>query len=195
MIVNIHQGSILDVEADAIVNPANSFLRHGGGLAAIIDRAARKWPDTLHDYAIDDEYREQREAIERYESENAAHSLIPTGSAGWTSAGRLPYKGIVHAVGPIWGGGNYCEGRLLQSAYCQAFFVANSHGCKSVAAPAISAGIFGVPINVVASAAAYGAVHARLFGLLEEITFALFDEEHVAAFSSALADLKVMVTR
>ena len=181
--IEIYQGSILDVEADAIVNPANSFLRHGGGLAAIIDRAAKVWPHRsgvdLQASTIDNEFRAQRQAIEQYENDTLNHALIPTGGAGWTSAGSLPYKGIIHAVGPIWGGGNYFESQLLISAYHNAFRVARNHRCEHVAAPAISAGIFGVPIHIV-SHCAYEV--ARTTSL--RITFALMDEEHVRAFEA-----------
>lgn len=188
MSVSIYEGSILDVKADAIINPANNFLRHGGGLARIIDEAARKWPDTLIDYAIDDEFREQRARVEQYEDDNVAHPPIPTGLAGWTSAGRLPYKGIIHAVGPIWGGGVVYEDELLYSAYVSSFVTANQKGCKSVAAPAISAGIFGVPIENVARQAVKAALYSvNVMGLVETITFALMEDSHVKAFSSELA--------
>lgn len=193
--IEIYAGSILDVEADAIVNPANSFLRHGGGLARIIDTAARAWPHRsgvdLQAAAIDEQFRAQRDAVEQYDAENAEHPLIATGSAGWTSAGALPYKGIIHAVGPIWAGGAHYETNLVGDAYMSACAVAYANDCDHVAFPAISAGIFGVPIDVVASRGVASLRAAIDLRLIKKATVALMDEAHVNEFKYAMKRTEV----
>lgn len=174
--MNVHHGSILDCQTDAIVNPANSHLHHGGGLARAIADAAR---DPRNFGPPFDELRDP------WDLEQEAHPLIPTGSAGWTSAGRLPFKGIVHAVGPIWGGSGFREHDLLQLAHVSAIRVAREHGCKSLAIPAISCGIFGFPIEEAAPEAVVASHFASgLFGV--EVTFALMEDEHVAAYEAVL---------
>ena len=165
--IEIIQGSILDFTGDTIVNPANSHLRHTGGLARIIAASARDA----------DWQREQDE-----------HPLIPTGGAGWTSAGCLPYKGIVHAVGPIWGGGSYLEGALLARTYSKSLRVAAEHDCTSIAFPAISCGVFGFPVEKAAPVALEN-VRATVAALptIERIVFYLPEDTHYAAFRAELA--------
>ena len=179
MSIAIIQGSILDAETDTIVNPANSFLRHGGGLAYAIYQAATEMPDPettpehtmYHAAELAGEWlREQRE-----------HPNIPTGGAGWTSAGALPYKGIIHAVGPIWGGGELYEHELLYEAHESAFNVAAEHGCESIAFPAISCGIFGFPVQE-AALTAVDSMKTWDF----DIEVYLMEDEHVIAYENAL---------
>jgi O-acetyl-ADP-ribose deacetylase (regulator of RNase III) len=135
MSITVHTGSILDADADCIVNPANSFMRHGGGLAAIIAKAASKPTAGQNPF---------RPGL--FEEDCAKAPLIATGDAYWTCAGALPFKGIVHAVGPIWAGGGLHERSLLKSAFANACAVAYDHNCESIAFPAISCGIFGFPV-------------------------------------------------
>lgn len=162
----LHRGSILASNVDYIVNPANSFLRHGAGLAKVIaDAAAPK------DSAIRAGWwREQRKA-----------PLIATGNAHMTSAGALPYKGIIHAVGPVWNGGQFYERQLLVSAYHKALDLAEKAGGKSIAFPAISAGLFGFPIS---SAAVHALFATRQTPL--SVEFWLFSDQDLAAFKEAL---------
>ena len=117
---------------DAIVNAANGHLAHGGGVAGIISRAAG--PEL------------------QAESDALIRSLgpLPTGSAVVTTAGRLPFKGVIHAVGPRQGEGNE-ESKLFQ-ALTSAFARANEKGWTSVSFPAVSSGIFAVPLEVCARA-------------------------------------------
>ena len=189
--IQLFQGSILDVEADVIVNPANSFLNHGGGLAAIIARAAAPSAPTGADSTRDTE----RDAAlwqqdHDWLNEQANAPLVATGNAVATSAGRLPYKGIVHAVGPIWNGGQFKERCLLASAHREACAVAHDLGARSVAFPAISCGIFGFPVDK----AAVIAVEAlsefwaaeQPDGIGMTVTFALFEDEHLAAYERAI---------
>lgn len=167
--ITIYEGSILDCNVDAIVNPANSHLRHSGGLARIIADAACGNHET-------------GEVNEDWERDHLNAPLIPTGGAHVTSAGELPFKGVIHAVGPIWGGGDYCEPDLLELAYEHAFSCAQERGWSSVAVPAISCGIFGYPVE---EAAPTAIEVARWYPEID-VTFALMEDEHVDAYRKAL---------
>ncbi|MFN4216239.1 MAG: O-acetyl-ADP-ribose deacetylase [Brevinematales bacterium] len=129
--VLVMQGDITTVEADAIVNAANSSLLGGGGVDGAIHRvggpaileACRKirqteWPDGL-----------------------------PPGRAVATLAGRLKAKYVIHTVGPVWRGGSYGEDETLVLAYRESLKLAYSLGCKSIAFPAISTGVYGFPFE------------------------------------------------
>lgn len=125
-------GDLLRQDVDAIVNAANGHLAHGGGVAAAIARVAG--PD------FD---RESHEYVR-------AHGAVPTGGAAVTGAGRLPFRGVIHAVGPRLGEG--AEGAKLESALRIAFVLAGEKGWRSLAFPAVSSGIFAVPLDVCARA-------------------------------------------
>lgn len=189
--ITIHQGSILDCNVDAIVNPANSFLNNGGGLARVIHQAA-KGPGSAtirRDAALEGKNRELAQLGVDYVDEVESAPLIPYGGAILTGPGLLAergLKGIIHAVGPIWGGGTYCERELLSSAYSHALLRALEAGYDSIAFPAISAGIFGVPIEVVAKEAVMQASWTQL-----RVEFALMDDDHVSAFRAELLDRRV----
>lgn len=184
MSITLHKGSILDSPADYIVNPANGHLRHGGGLAFIIDQAARTVPvGSWHGMSIKEIHAEQ-DAMQEYNDQQAAAPLIATGNCILTSAGRLPYKGIIHAVGPIWNGGDYMERDLLDLAHESTFKLADELGAKSIAVPAISCGIFGFPVKEAARIAIVIAGWATC-----DVEFWLFSDEHFAAYNNALERL------
>jgi O-acetyl-ADP-ribose deacetylase (regulator of RNase III) len=126
------RGNLLDEPVDAIVNAANGHLAHGGGVAGIIARAAGPELQAESDRLV----RER--------------GPFPTGSAVVTTAGRLPFKGVIHAVGPRQGEGDE-EAKLVQ-ALTAAFACARERGWSSVSFPAVSSGIFAVPLEVCARA-------------------------------------------
>jgi putative ATPase len=126
------RGNLLEEPVDAIVNAANGHLAHGGGVAGIISRAAGP--------AL------QRESDD-YIRKNGP---LPTGSAAVTAAGKLPFKGVIHAVGPRYGEGN--EEELLFKALAAAFRLAHERNWPSVSFPAVSSGIFAVPLDICARA-------------------------------------------
>jgi putative ATPase len=123
---------LLDEPTDAIVNAANGGLSHGGGVAAAISKAAGP--------ALDDEG--NRIVRER--------GRIPVGEAVVTTAGKLRFKGVIHAVGPRMGDGN--EGEKIVRALKAAFVRAHERSWSSVSFPAISSGIFSVPHEICARA-------------------------------------------
>jgi O-acetyl-ADP-ribose deacetylase (regulator of RNase III) len=121
-------GNLLEEPVDAIVNAANGRLAHGGGVAAAIARAAGPALTEEGDRIV------------------AARGAIPVGEAVVTTAGALPFKGVIHAVGPHQGIGQ--EEERLEAALRAAFLRADERGWSSVSFPAVSSGIFAVPLEV-----------------------------------------------
>ncbi len=157
---------------DAIVNAANSHLNHGGGVAAAIARAAG--PE-LADASRDAPF-------------------VETGDAYATTAGFLPCKHVIHAVGPVWNGGTIGEPMQLASAYRRALTVAGELSCESVALPSISTGIYGFPIELAAPIALRAV--ADCFGEsspLRLARFCLFSESDLDAFRHAAVDAGIPV--
>lgn len=116
---------ITTLDTDAIVNAANESLAPGGGVCGAIHRAAG--PELARACAT------------------IGH--CPTGEARITPGFRLPAGYVIHAVGPVWRGGNEGEAKLLASAYRSALQLAEEHDLRSVAFPAISTGIYGYPLE------------------------------------------------
>jgi O-acetyl-ADP-ribose deacetylase (regulator of RNase III) len=165
--ITLRRADITTLRVDAVVNAANASLAGGGGVDGAVHRAAG--PELM------------RELSERYQG-------CPTGSAVLTGAGRLPARSVIHAVGPRWRDGQHGEPELLASAYRAAFALASEHGCRTVAAPAISTGIYGFPVELaapIAIVAAVAALEAAGTGL-REITFALFSDADLEVFARAL---------
>lgn len=122
--LQIVKGNIVEMGTEAIVNAANSGLMRGGGVCGAIFYAAGA--------------RELQEECSR-------KAPCPTGSAAVTGGYQLKAKYIIHAVGPVWNGGNYGEEKQLIRAYQSALEAAKEKNCASVAFPLISAGIYGYP--------------------------------------------------
>jgi O-acetyl-ADP-ribose deacetylase (regulator of RNase III) len=118
------RGDITTLDVDAIVNAANDRLAPGGGVCGAIHRAAG--PELARACA--------------------ALGGCPTGEARITPGFRLPARFVIHAVGPVWEGGARGEPALLGSAYRTSLELAEANGCRSVAFPAISTGIYGYPL-------------------------------------------------
>ncbi len=135
-------GDITKVATDAIVNAANTTLRGGGGVDGAIHRAAG--PELL------------AELIERYPDG------CSTGDACITHGHGLRAKWIVHTPGPVWHGGDRGEPELLAACHRNAMRIAAENGCRTIAFPAISTGIYGYPIDRAAEVAIlYGGGGAR----------------------------------
>ncbi len=157
-------GDICFVDAEAVVNAANSGLAHGGGVAAAIAR--RGGPQVQAESA---------ESVRRL-------GPVPVGEARSTGAGTLPMKRVVHAVGPRWGEGD--EPVKLRRAVTSALEVARAEGLSSIVLPAISTGIFGFP-KVEASEIIVDACEAFLRGKpgsVRRVDICVYDDPTFFAF-------------
>jgi O-acetyl-ADP-ribose deacetylase (regulator of RNase III) len=159
-------GDLTEQEVDAIVNAANSTLLGGGGVDGAIHRAGGP--------AILEECR--------------GLGGCKPGDAKPTTGGNLPARHVIHAVGPIWGGGDAGEPELLGSCHRRAVEVAAELGCTSLAFPAISTGAYGYPVEQaapVAIAATQEALAANPSVRLARFVFR--DEQTLAPYREALA--------
>jgi O-acetyl-ADP-ribose deacetylase (regulator of RNase III) len=119
------KNSIIEEKVEAVVNPANEDLMHGGGVAGLISRAGGP----------------------SIQQESYKKAPVPTGQATFTTAGKLPFKYVIHTVGPIYRDGKQGEEKLLASAVLSALKQAAALNLKSVSMPSISTGIFGYPLE------------------------------------------------
>jgi O-acetyl-ADP-ribose deacetylase (regulator of RNase III) len=108
-----------------------------------------------------------------------------TGEAKATGAGRLAARYIIHTVGPVWRGGGFGEPELLASCHRGSLVIAAELGCRSVAFPAISTGIYGYPVEL-AAAVAVAAVREAAVAPIELVRFVLFSDEAHEVFSRAI---------
>lgn len=166
MILEARQVDITSLAVDAIVNAANESLAPGGGVCGAIHRAAGP------ELAI---------ACARI-------GHCPTGEARITPGFRLPARYVIHAVGPIWRGGTSGEAALLAGAYRSSLRLAEEHGIRSLAFPAISTGIYGYPL-VAATDVAVATVRDVLAAgsSVHEVVFACFSGEALEACRRALS--------
>jgi O-acetyl-ADP-ribose deacetylase len=164
-------GDITEQQVDAVVNAANSALAGGSGVNGAIQR--RGGPAIM------------QETARRYPQG------CPTGSAVISGAGDLPARWVIHAVGPIWQGGQANEARQLASAYRCSLELAARHDCKSVALPALSCGVYGYPIDQASRVALSTARDfLRQDPTVQRVRFVLFGPGMYGAFAAALEELE-----
>src|SRR5690242_2253613 len=158
MELTVVEGDITEQDVDAVVNAANRAMRGGGGVDGAIHRAGG--PAVLED------------CIARF-----PHGLA-TGQAGWTTAGDLPARWVIHVVGPNHRAGQR-DRSLLTSCYANALRVADELGARTIAFPLVSAGIYGWPLE--------DAVATAVDTLRD--TPAEVDEARIVAFGDATYEL------
>lgn len=178
-VLELVEGDITEMATDAIVNAANEYLAHGGGVAGVI---ARKGGPTI-----------QRESDEWVRQ----HGPVPTGSAAITSGGRLKARYVIHAVGPIYDRTDpERSAGLLASAVRAALRMADEHHLKSVALPAISTGIFGYPMEEAAEVMLRAAAdYLQGETGLERVVFCLYGQSAYRVFADTLERLMGPATR
>jgi O-acetyl-ADP-ribose deacetylase (regulator of RNase III) len=163
------QGDLTQVDAEAIVNAANSSLLGGGGVDGAIHRAAG--PELL--------------------AECRTLRGCRTGEAKITGGYRLRARHVIHTVGPRWSGGGHEEPELLARCYRAVFALVEQHGLRSVAFPSISTGAYGYPIAR-AAPTALREIRAALARLpqLERVTVALYSPADLDVYRRALASVE-----
>ncbi|MBL5884093.1 O-acetyl-ADP-ribose deacetylase [compost metagenome] len=167
--IEVVLGDITTQHVDVIVNAANPSLMGGGGVDGAIHRAAG--PQLL----------EACKVVRQHQSELApGHAVI-------TVAGDLPAKAVIHAVGPVWQGGENHEARSLEDAYLNSLRLAAANGYKTLAFPAISTGVYGFP-KAAAAAIAVATVSDYLTRkpLPERVYFVCYDEENAQLYQRLL---------
>jgi O-acetyl-ADP-ribose deacetylase (regulator of RNase III) len=163
--IDVTEGDITMQRVDAIVNAANGSLLGGGGVDRAIHRAGG--PEILE--------------------ECRRLGGCATGEAKATTAGHLPARYVIHTVGPVWVGGINGEDKLLAGCHRNALAVAAQLGCRTVAIPAISTGIFGFPVDraaEIAIATTADELERRLS--IELVTFVLFARDSYDIFARTL---------
>lgn len=165
MKIEVLQGDITTQQVDAIVNAANPSLLGGGGVDGAIHRAAG--PELLA-------------------ACKALHGC-ETGQAKITKGYRLPARYVIHTPGPVWRGGGSGEPALLQSCYRSSLALAAEYGCKTIAFPSISTGVYRYPVEE-AARIAVGTVADFLAqdGRIARVTFVCFNKATERAYLSAL---------
>ena len=167
--MRIIQGDITKLAVDAIVNAANQVMLGGGGVDGAIHRAAGK---ELFDACL--KMPEVRPGVR-----------CPTGEARITAGFRLLAKFVIHTVGPVYRDGQYGEPEKLANCYRNSLALAAQNGCKSVAFPCISTGVYGYPVEDAAEIAVREA-EAFLQAHDMEIVFCCFSSRDKAIYEELL---------
>lgn len=164
--LEVVEADITRLDVDAVVNAANEALAPGGGVCGAIHRAAG--PELA--------------------AACRAEAPCPTGEARITPGFALPARWVVHAVGPVWRGGGHGEADLLTGCYRHALGLAASAGCRSIAFPAISTGIFGYPAGEATRLAVRTVRDALVASApIQRVVFCCFGAEMTALYRAETA--------
>jgi O-acetyl-ADP-ribose deacetylase (regulator of RNase III) len=169
--IQIVSGDITEEHVDGIVNAANAYLQHGGGVAGVISLNGGSQIQVESDRWIEE------------------HGPVDHDSPAYTSGGDLGCRFVIHAVGPVWGTGN--EDQKLSEAVSGSLMVGDKLGLNSIAFPAIATGIFGFPRERAAGIILNQ--FSKYFdefpdSSLELVRMVLFDQDSLHTFIQAAAD-------
>jgi len=165
--IEILKGDITKINADAIVNAANSSLLGGGGVDGAIHRAGGK------------------QILEECMEIRNRQGKCKTGEAVVTSAGNLPAKYVIHTVGPIWNNDVEKCSKLLANCYCNSLKLAESLKMKTIAFPNISTGVYRFPKDL-AGKIALQEVKSFESETIEKVIFVCFDDENIEIYKNLL---------
>lgn len=167
--IEVLQGDITKIQADAIVNAANTSLLGGGGVDGAIHKAGGS---------------EILEACRKIRNKQGGCKV---GEAVITTAGKLPAKYVIHTVGPVWNNGKNDEEKLLANAYSNSLRLALENNVQTIAFPNISTGIYHFP-KVRAAEIAVGIVKDFLLTTdkISKVTFVCFDQENYQIYQHLL---------
>jgi O-acetyl-ADP-ribose deacetylase (regulator of RNase III) len=166
MEIRVWHGDITTLDVDAIVNAANNSLMRGGGVCGAIFRASGPKLDDACD----------------------AIGWCDSGDAVATPGFDLPARWVIHAVGPVWEGGDLGEPEQLASCYARVVEIAAEIGARSVAIPAISTGVYGYPADAAADIAVETLRAASAAGtMVDEAILVAFDDETAGRYARLLA--------
>ncbi|MEM2351664.1 MAG: macro domain-containing protein [Thermoproteota archaeon] len=170
--IELVKGDITELNVDCIVNAANSMLKMGGGVAGAI---RRKGGEKI------------QEECDRIVAERGP---VPVGGAVITSGGNLKAKYVIHAVGPVYGEGD--EERKLKDAVINSLRLAEQYNMASIAFPAISTGVFGMPKKICAETMLPAAIsYAKSGTSIGKIIFCLYDDETFNIFKETLESIEI----
>ncbi|MDR6371545.1 O-acetyl-ADP-ribose deacetylase (regulator of RNase III) [Chryseobacterium bernardetii] len=167
MKIELIKGDITKIQADAIVNAANSSLLGGGGVDGAIHRAGGS------------------EILEECRAIRNRQGKCNTGEAVVTTAGNLPAKYVIHTVGPVWNGHEEKESRLLADCYHNSLKLAENLGMKTIAFPNISTGVYRFPKEL-AGKIAVDEVRNFKSDIIEKVIFVCFDDENEMIYKGLL---------
>ncbi|PWW28508.1 O-acetyl-ADP-ribose deacetylase [Chryseobacterium sp. AG844] len=167
MKIELIKGDITKIQADAIVNAANSSLLGGGGVDGAIHRAGGS------------------KILEECRAIRNRQGKCNTGEAVVTTAGNLSAKYVIHTVGPVWNGHAEKESKLLANCYHNSLKLAESLGVKTIAFPNISTGVYRFPKEL-AGKIAVDAVRNFKSDIIEKVIFVCFDDENEIIYQKLL---------
>ena len=171
-IIELTQGDITYQNVDVIVNAANSYLQGGGGVDAAIHRAGGT------------------EILEECAKIKAETGKCLTGQAVITTAGKLKAKYVIHAVGPVWRGGDQHEPELLASAYRNSLRIAAEHEAKTIAFPSLSTGAYNYPVELASIIALKTVANfLKTETSIELVRFVLFNTKNFSSYNKALTHI------
>jgi O-acetyl-ADP-ribose deacetylase (regulator of RNase III) len=169
MKLNIIKGDITKISVDAIVNAANTSLLGGGGVDGAIHRAGGT------------------KILEECRMIVARQGGCKVGQAVVTTGGNLRAKFVIHTVGPVWNGGSKREAEKLANCYQNSLKLAEVQGCKSIAFPNISTGIYHFPKDLAAKIAVTEvASYLNVASTIDEVIFVCFDDENYALIEAEI---------